>query len=481
MNIELKAIERLFKSFRNKKPDTIELLPSSGSYRKYYRIKSSNDSYIGVFNEDKKENIAFMGFTKSFLKLGLNVPEIYSENIENNVYILQDFGDTTLLKCFSDNEDESNYTSRKLNIYKKVLEQLPLFQVKGSKAIDYSICYPRSAFDKLSMMWDLNYFKYYFLKLAKVPFDEQHLENDFQTFSDFLLEANCNYFMYRDFQSRNIMIFKDEPFFIDYQGGRRGALQYDIASILFEAKTSLNSDIREQLLDYYLNVLRKYINIDTKSFLKYYYGYVYIRLMQAMGAYGFRGLYEKKKLFLQSIPKALEHLKWLRSNIKLPVSFPELEKVWDNLVISEQIKNISSGTINVTVNINSFSYRRGIPVDETLNGGGFVFDCRLFNNPGKLEKFKNLTGLDKSVIDFLDEDSKVSLFLENIFNIVDSAIESYHIKGYTQLMVNFGCTGGQHRSIYAAEKLSSHLSRKFSEINIIARHREMELKTTNIE
>jgi aminoglycoside/choline kinase family phosphotransferase len=472
---ELQAIKVLFKNFRNLEPDHIELLPSSGSYRQYYRIKSRNGSYIAAYNKDKKENIAFLGFTKTFLKLGLKVPQIYAENIENNVYLLQDIGDTTLLKYLSGNDLKKNPATGNIDIYKKVIEHLPLFQIGGGKEIDYSICYPRNAFDKQSMMWDLNYFKYYFLKLAKVPFDEQHLENDFQTFSNFLLGADCNFFLYRDFQSRNVMIVNDEPYFIDYQGGRRGALQYDIASILFEAKTALDSETREILLDHYLQTLSKHTKIDEKIFLKYYYGYVYIRLMQAMGAYGFRGLYEKKELFLQSIPKAIEHLKWLRTNVKLPVSLPELEKVWDSMVTSEHVKHLSPEKINVTVSINSFSYRKGIPNDETSNGGGFVFDCRLLNNPGKLDKFKSLTGLDLPVIEYLDEDPKVAVFLESVFNIIDQTVEAYDFKDYTNLMVNFGCTGGQHRSVYAAEKLAAHLSKKYTGMNINLRHGELEM------
>jgi hypothetical protein len=269
------------------------------------------------------------------------------------------------------------------------------------------------------------------------------------------------------------MIVNDEPYFIDYQGGRRGALQYDIASILFEAKTALDSETREILLDHYLQTLSKHIKIDEKIFLKYYYGYVYIRLMQAMGAYGFRGLYEKKELFLQSIPKAIEHLKWLRTNIKLPVSLPELEKVWDSMVTSEHVKHLLPEKINVTVSINSFSYRKGIPNDETSNGGGFVFDCRLLNNPGKLDKFKALTGLDLPVIEYLDEDPKVAVFLENVFNIIDQTVEAYDFKDYTNLMINFGCTGGQHRSVYAAERLVAHLSKKYTGMNVNLRHREI--------
>ncbi len=472
---EIQVVECFFKNYSGRKPDSIEPLLQSGSYRKYYRITSSGQNFIGVYNEDKKENIAFLSFTKTFLEQGLNVPEIYADDIDKNVYLLQYLGEISLNSYLSDKNVNGSFSSESLEMYKKVVEKLPLFQIKGGKSIDYSVCYPRHSFDKQSMMWDLNYFKYYFLKLAKVIFDEQKLETDFHVFTEFLLETNRENFMYRDFQSRNIMIFNDGPYFIDYQGGRRGALQYDIASVLFEAKTSLPADIRELLLDHYLQHLAKQIKIDTKDFYKYYYGYVYIRLMQAMGAYGFRGLYEKKKLFLQSIPQAIEILKWLRKNTKLPVNITEMELVWDRLINSEHIIKLASKILNLTVNINSFSYRRSIPVDETKNGGGFVFDCRLYNNPGKLDEFKNFTGLDKPVIDYLNSDSNVLVFLENIFALIDGTIESYKDKGYTNLMVNFGCTGGQHRSVYSAEKLSLHLKNKFQGIKVVLRHRELEM------
>ena len=415
MNIDIQAICKLFQKFSGSLPDEIIALPPSGSYRKYYRLKLKERTFIGVYNEDLKENKAFISFTNHFLKLSLNVPKVLAKDLDNSTYILQDLGDTSLLAYISDNHENTELSTKSIEMYKEVLSQLPLFQVKGGENIDYSVAYPRAAFDKQSMMWDLNYFKYYFLKLAKIPFDEQLLENDFVAFSDFLLKADCNYFLYRDFQSRNVMVQNNTPYYIDYQGGRKGALQYDVASILFEAKTSLSAETRNVLLEHYLLELSKILNFDKNEFLQYYYGYVYIRLMQAMGAYGFRGLYEKKELFLQSIPKAIEHLKWLRQNIKLPFSFTELEKVWDSLINSDFAKTQTTIPEGLTLTINSFSYKRGIPSDETSNNGGFVFDCRALNNPGRIDEYKQLTGMDKPVKDFLTADEGVADFLNNIF------------------------------------------------------------------
>jgi aminoglycoside/choline kinase family phosphotransferase len=476
MQDEIELIKALYIKHFGKEPLAIFALPPSGSYRKYYRLKTDDKSFIGVYNNDLKENTAFIAFTKNFLKSGLNVPEIIDEDLSKNVYLLSDLGDASLLSFVQSDTSDLNEIS--LNLYKKSVEQLVLFQTFGAKEIDFTLGYPRQAFDKQSMLWDLNYFKYYFLKLAKVPFDEQNLENDFQTFSEYLLQADCNYFIYRDFQSRNIMVLNDTPYFIDYQGGRKGALQYDIASILFEAKTSLNADTRQLLLDHYLNALAKQIPVNRDKFFQFYYGYVYIRLMQALGAYGFRGLYEKKELFLQSIPNALKHLKWLRENIKLDVKLPELEKIWDSLYNSTYIVAIASNSLKLNLSINSFSYRKGIPIDETGNGGGFVFDCRALNNPGRLIEYQQYTGQDEKVIQFLKDDENVIKFLNNIYSIIDISIANYSDRKMKTLMVNFGCTGGQHRSVYCSEELAKYIRHKFPKVLVSLNHRELPIKNS---
>ncbi len=465
-----------FKKTFGGNPVNINPLPPSGSHRQYYRMYGNDYTCIGVYNPDYKENMAFISFSKTFKNINLPVPEIYSINLENHVYLIQDLGDTTLLDYINISDDNNKLDEKSINAYKNALSFLPIFQIEGGKKIDYSVCYPRSAFDYQSMMWDLNYFKYYFLKLANIPFDEQKLEDDFIKLSDFLLKSPSHYFMYRDFQSRNIMIVNNNPYFIDYQGGRHGALQYDIASILFEAKTSLCEHDREELLKHYVSILLSLNDkINIEEFYQYFYGYVYIRMMQAMGAYGFRGLYEKKELFLQSIPKALDHLKWLRSNIKLTISLPELEKVWDNLVENVRLRKLAHEATSLTVSINSFSYKRGIPNDETSNGGGFVFDCRSLDNPGRYEEYKNYTGLDAKVIHFLSERDDVKKFLNLVKLLVEQTINNYLQRNFKHLMVSFGCTGGRHRSVYLAECLSKFIKEKYPKINVIVRHRELEM------
>ena len=469
------AIEKLFVQWSNEPVKEIITLPESGSYRKYFRLSGETKTAVAVHNNDRKENIAFIKFSEHFKSKNLPVPEIYEVNLDENVYLQEDLGDTTLFEYITKNRPGVEFPDDLVNILKKALKGLVKFQLKGSEGFDYSYCYPRAAFDKQSMMWDLNYFKYYFLKLAKIPFDEQDLENDFLKFSDFLLEADTDYFLYRDFQTRNIMIRNGNPYFIDYQGGRRGALQYDLASLLYDAKADIPQEIRNDLRKYYIEILSEYQVIDKDKFNRYYFGYVLIRIMQAMGAFGFRGFYEKKTHFLQSIPYAVQDLEFLINTVQLPVELPELMKVLRALTKSEELKKFNSPKRKLTVTITSFSYKKGIPWDDAGNGGGFVFDCRAIHNPGKYEKYVELTGRDDPVIDFFEKEEEMHRFLKNSFKIVEQSVEKYLQRRFTNLMVNYGCTGGQHRSVYSAEQLAKHLKNKY-DVNIKLKHRELELE-----
>ena len=469
------SISALYEKWSGEKATEFIALPESGSYRRYYRLKSENKTAIAVYNEDKKENIAFLKFSKHFRSKNLPVPEIYSEDLDKNIYLQEDLGDTTLFAYITENRPGVEFSDNLVEILKKVLAQLVRFQIKGSEGFDYSYCYPRAAFDKQSMMWDLNYFKYYFLKLAKIPFDEQDLENDFLKFSGFLLEAKTDYFLYRDFQTRNIMIRNGEPHFIDYQGGRKGALQYDLASLLYDAKADIPQEVRNHLRKYYIEQLSEYQEVNIEKFNGYYFGYVLIRIMQAMGAFGFRGFYEKKTHFLQSIPFAIQNLEYLLDTVKLPIELPELMKVLRALTKSEELKKFKTPKRRLTVTITSFSYKKGIPTDDSGNGGGFVFDCRAMHNPGKYEKYLDLTGRDSEVIEFFEKEEEMHRFLYNTFNIVEQSVEKYLQRRFTNLMVNYGCTGGQHRSVYSAEQLTKHLKSKY-DVDVILRHRELGLE-----
>jgi aminoglycoside/choline kinase family phosphotransferase len=431
---------------------TVESLPPSGSYREYIRLTSPHFKAIGTWNEDEKENNAFVEFSKHFRDKGIKVPEIYEYKPSECIYLQEDLGNETLYSFLSEVREFEGFSDRIIRIYRKVVLELPKIQIVAGLDLNYDFCYPRNAFDRQSMMWDLNYFKYYFLKLAKIAFNEQLLEDDFTTFTDYLLKAESNFFMFRDFQSRNIMLVENEPWFIDYQGGRQGALQYDLASLLYDSKADIPQNIREELIVDYLDELEKIHKVDRNEFLQYFYGYVLIRMMQAMGAYGFRGFYEKKEHFLKSIPFALDNLEIVLGKIELPVKLPELIKVLKSLSVSETLKKVVSKQAELTVAITSFSYKKGYPADLSGNGGGFVFDCRSVRNPGRYDQYKSLTGKDDAVIRFFEEDTDMEEFLKPAFLMVERTVEKYIERRFTHLSVSFGCTGGQHRSVYSAER-----------------------------
>ncbi|MGH9512753.1 MAG: RapZ C-terminal domain-containing protein [Terriglobales bacterium] len=457
-----------------------------GSGRRIIRLCADDLSAIGVLYDVREENVAFLEFSRHFRRHGLPVPEIYGEDLNHGAYLEEDLGDTTLFEFLSQNRMGEEIAPAVLETYRKTLAILPRFQIEAGRDLNYKVCYPRASFDRQSIAWDLNYFKYYFLRLAGIPFNEQALERDFGHLSKFLLNAEREYFLYRDFQSRNIMLRDGQPFFVDYQGGRKGALQYDVASLLFDAKADLPPAVRQHLLDYYLDQLAGFISLDRGIFMRHYYAYVYVRVMQALGAYGFRGFYERKPHFLQSVPFALKNVRWLLHNVELPIELPTLLDAFRGILDSEKLRNITSDsdlsksqaatskTEDLVVRIFSFSFHReGLPKDESGNGGGFVFDARSVPNPGREERFKALTGKDSSVIDYLNQQKGVPEFLAHAASLVDASVGNYKDRGFRNLMISFGCTGGQHRSVYFAEQLAKHLSDK-NRVRVIVRHLELE-------
>ncbi len=444
-----------------------------GSGRKIIRLKGKGASAIGILYGVREENAAFLEFSRHFRKHDLPVPEIYAENLDQGAYLEQDLGDTSLFEFLSRNRKGEAIAPRVVEAYHKAIAILPRFQIEAARDLNYKVCYPRGSFDRQSIAWDLNYFKYYFLRLAGIPFSEQALEDDFSRLTKFLLSAGRDYFLYRDFQSRNIMLPGGQPYFLDYQGGRKGALQYDVASLLYDAKADLPPDLRQQLLDHYLKQLQDYADVSPAVFMQHYYAYVYIRIMQALGAYGFRGFYERKAHFLQSVPYALKNLRWLLHNVTLPIELPTLIGAFHSMLASEKLQNLASDADNLVVRVVSFSFHRGLPRDESGNGGGFVFDGRSLPNPGREERFKVLTGKDAPVIDYLNQQESVHQFLASVMSLVDASVNNYQQRGFKHLMVSFGCTGGQHRSVYLAEQLAKRL-RARSGIEVVVHHRELE-------
>src|SRR5436190_1163690 len=370
----MEVLEKLFEQHFHCPVGRVQPLQGElgGSGRKVIRLVSEKGSAIGILYGVREENTAFLEFSRHFRGHHLPVPEIYGEDLDQGAYLEEDLGDTTLFDFLSKNRAGETVGPEAVEAYRKVVAVLPRFQVEAGRDLNYKVCYPRASFDRQSIAWDLNYFKSYFLRLAGIPFNEQALEDDFSRLTKFLLSANRDYFLYRDFQSRNVMLCDGQPFFVDYQGGRKGALQYDIASLLYDAKADLPPELRQRLLDHYLDELAGFVDLGRDAFMQHYYSYVYVRIMQALGAYGFRGFYERKVHFLQSLPYALKNLQWLLENVQLPIALPTLMDAFKNMVASEKLRGLASAGEHVTVRILSFSFHQGLPKDESGHGGGFV-------------------------------------------------------------------------------------------------------------
>lgn len=459
-------------------PEVIEPLAGDGSSRRYFRVQSpSLPSAIGVLGPDREENRAFLSFTESFRSIGLPVPEIYGVNASAGAYLEEDLGDVTLFRALvaARESEKEAFPLSIVPVYKKILEILPRFQVLGGQVVNYEDAYPHAAFDRESISWDLNYFKYHFLQLGGVRFHESRLERDFRKLSDFLLEADTSHFLYRDFQSRNIMLRGGNPWFIDYQGGRRGALQYDVASLLYDAKAAVPQENRDHLLEHYLDGLSEFVPVDRIHFRELYRGYVIVRILQAMGAYGRRGFYERKAHFLQSVPYAIGNIERLLNNDGLPIRLPELEAVFERMIEMPSLRKAPEAPASLTgltVSIQSFSYRNGIPQDSMGHGGGFVFDCRALPNPGRLIDYMPLTGRDPSVVEYLETRPEVEAFWSYVRGMIDLQVQNYLDREFKSLTVFFGCTGGQHRSVYLAERLMSYLKCRYPEVQVNLLHRE---------
>jgi len=463
MEAIISAIDQLFTKLLQQKAERIEKIPQSGSDRIYFRIYSGSKTYIATHNINQKETTTFIYFSKHFKNAELPVPIIYGVNETNTLYIQEDMGTSSLLNQLEDH-GHSEYVYQ---LFQQSLQELARVQIVGDKNLDYDTCLTAKEFGKQAIMSDLLYFKYYFLDTLQLPYDKQAVLDDFDALSTYLTRTENKYFMFRDFQSRNIIVQNDKVHFIDYQGGMKGALQYDVASLLWQAKAKLSDDWKKRLLEFYMDQVDQFIEkpIDRITFVSQYNGYVLIRLLQVLGAYGFRGLFERKAHFLSSIPLALKNLQFFIMNERIGIVTPEFDRVLRLVVDDEMINQFivpqADEATPLVIEINSFSYKKGIPVDDSENGGGFMFDMRGILNPGRFDEYKKLTGRDKSVQDFLDQRTKMDKYLNSVWDLIDITVEAYLQRGFSNLMINFGCTGGQHRSVFAAEQTARHLRNKY--------------------
>jgi aminoglycoside/choline kinase family phosphotransferase len=472
-----KIFRRLFKQHFGKPPVSILEIAGDGSARQMFRLVGDEmETAVGVVGPDADENRAFLTFSRAFKSIDLPVPQIYAVDEKAGIYLEEDLGETTLFDAVTQarrDDPGADFPAAVLPIYRRILEILPRFQVEGGKVVDYSLAYPRAAFDRQSILWDLNYFKYHFLKLAHIPFNEARLEKDFRRFATFLLGADTRHFLYRDFQSRNVMLRDGDPSFIDYQGGRRGALQYDVASLLYDPKVGMTEPVREELLDHYLTNLEQLLPVDRERFRQHFRGYVLVRIMQAMGAYGYRGFYERKPRFLQSVPQAVRNIERILETGFVSIELPELQSVFERICKATFLRKKQAETLpGLTVHVGSFSYKGGYPDDTGGHGGGFIFDCRAIHNPGRYAEYVPLCGCDEPVRYFLEAQPEVEEFWGHVRGLVESHVGVWLTRGFASLSVYFGCTGGQHRSVYFAERLAAFLREHYPSVNVVLTHRE---------
>ena len=459
-------------------PVDIQPIAASGSARKYFRIVTETRSLIGTYSSNIEENEAFIAFSRHFHDLQLNVPEVLAVNAQRDCYLQSDFGDDNLFAYVQKSLMAGGIGENVIGLYKMALKHLVKFQCMGHQGLDYSKAYPTECFDRQAILADLNYFKYYFVKPhEEIDFNETRLDKDFAHFADFVSQAPADFFMYRDFQSRNIMVKNDELYFIDFQGGRKGPLNYDVVSLLYQVKAQIPQAVRDELVDYYNKVLSEFVNPETVQFDLYQPYFVYLRLLQVLGAYGFRGLIQKKAHFIESIPYALKELRTWNETHPLN-DYPELQSIISKLSTLNYPTDSKLSTLNskLTVTVNSFSFRKGYPNDFSGNGGGFVFDCRALPNPGREPEFKTKTGRDWEVIDYLMAKPPVHTFLDHVKGIVDQSVENYKERHFSNLMVSFGCTGGQHRSVFFAQTIYEWLKTTHPDIHLKLNHIEQKIK-----
>lgn len=474
------SLEALFKQYTGSAPVSRVALTGSASHRRYYRLTGADGrTLIGVEGTDADENRAFLTIDRHFASKGINVPKVVAE--DGLCYLQEDLGSVVLYDALASGRASGQYGPDEVALLRKTLAALPKIQVEGARGLDFSVCYPQPSFDARMVDFDLNYFKYDFLKLSGLEFNEVRLQDDFDRLRADLLAESSDTFLYRDFNARNVMLVDGEPWFIDFQGGRRGPVYYDVASFLWQARARYPESLREELLQVYLDALRAYGPVDETHFRECLRIFILFRMLQVLGCYGYRGLWEGNKAFIDSIPPAFGIIQSL-----LPFSdYPYLSEVLANLcrgALSPEgvffpepsaIGDCSGAPLTVTVY--SFSYKKGIPEDASGNGGGYVFDCRSVHNPGKYERFKQLTGLDAPVIEFLEEDGEILRFLDHVYSLVDAHVERFLSRGFTHLQVSFGCTGGQHRSAYSAQHLAEHLVAKYPvKVHLIHRERGIE-------
>lgn len=467
-------LDQLYTSFYGLSPESITPLSASASNRRYFRMASSAGKCIGACGTDRQENEAFAAISRHLRSRDIPVPEILAVSADGMSYLQEDLGDEVLFDRLVKARRTGEGLAEVEDLLCRTMSLLPKIQFEGARGFDFSVCYPQPSFDRRMVMFDLNYFKYCFLKATGLEFNEMTLQDDFESLADDLLSDSMETFMYRDFNARNVMVRDGHPWFIDFQGGRKGPIFYDVASFVFHARAGYSPELRERMTETYLLALEQYMPVDRETFMRKLRLFVLFRLLQVLGAYGFRGWTENKAAFVTGIPAALEELSTLLDEVS--DAYPYLADTLRRMVALPRFERVPRDGM-LEVKVSSFSFRKGLPQDSSGNGGGYVFDCRSIHNPGRYEPYKKLTGRDEPVIRFLEDDGEIIGFLEHVYAVVDPHVETYLKRGFTSLMVSFGCTGGQHRSVYCAEHLAHHLAEKYPDARVRLIHREQNIDT----
>jgi aminoglycoside/choline kinase family phosphotransferase len=456
------TIEQLFKEHFGKPVESIALIPMSGSDRKYYRVQGAGTTAVGTYSNNVAENNTFLYITELFRKAKVPVPEVYVVSKDRRCYLQQDLGTTSLFVVML----REGHTDGVKKHFLSAVSQLVKIQWIAGRDVDYKQCYASKQFDEKVIMSDLLYFKYYFADLQNISYDRSVLMAEMEQMSKDLGRVQPHTLMYRDFQSRNIMVQDGQVHFIDYQGFMQGPPQYDLASMLWQARAQLPASWKEELLNQYFSALSEVTRVDEIYFRRGYVHFVLVRLLQVLGAYGFRGLLQHKPHFVSSIAPALQNLQvFLDANPQCP-AYPEmrglLEKMCTPEIQAKYAPAAASEKPKLVVQVCSFSYKNGIPKLGGQHGGGFVFDCRGLLNPGRYDAYKHLSGRDELVQQFLEQETKMPDFLSHSYALTSINVEDYIARGFEHLSICFGCTGGQHRSVYAAEKMAGYLQTRYN-------------------
>jgi aminoglycoside/choline kinase family phosphotransferase len=331
--LDIPLLSKHFQALTGAPPASVKVLKPHASDRRIYRLTNQVQTVVGVVNANSPENEAFVYLAGHFRSFDLPVPEVYHFAAKENLYLLRDLGDTTLLDFLLSERARTShdFPESVACVYRQVLEHLVTFQVNAARSLDFNRCYPESLFSSPALLRDMIKFERELVARLLPDDSSTNLKTDFRTLVEFLAKAQSDFFLYRDFQSRNIMLVDQSPYFIDFQAGRKGPLQYDVVSLLYQSSTQLPENVRARLLEHYLDAVQGQLSLDRSAFMHYYSGFIVSRMLQVLGVYGSQGLGAGKEYFTKSIPGALHNLLRELTAPNFPINLPTLRNCAERL------------------------------------------------------------------------------------------------------------------------------------------------------